>query len=151
MHRDIPPLQKCLPFNFITGYRARNLVYRHIAFMLFCHFKSCSGPNDYNELRIISHMDVTATAETSIGSFIGFHLTKTHLEGGNYYANTLLFSTCLHIAVILIFEYAYGRRSVTSVCGLVKYRSKRTVSETRLRALLATLTRPAGQISQTPN
>ena len=33
---------------------------------------------------------------------LGFHLSKTHLEGGNYYkmyAGKLLFSNCLRIAV----------------------------------------------------
>ena len=38
----------------------------------------------------ILNADITATAETSFVSFVGFHLTKTHLEGGNYYADVII-------------------------------------------------------------
>ena len=34
-------------------------------------------------------------------SLIGFHPIKMHVEDGNYYADYLLFSNCLRIAVIL--------------------------------------------------
>ena len=44
-------------------------------------------PNDSNELSVRSHTGVTVTAETSVVSVIDFHPTKTHPEGGNYYAN----------------------------------------------------------------
>ena len=46
-------------------------------------------------------MGETATAATSVVSFIGFHPTKSHLEDGNYYADKSLFSYCLHTSVIL--------------------------------------------------
>ena len=67
----------------------------------FCNFLSCSGPNDSNELCILSHMGVTATAEASVVRFIGFRPTKTHLEGRNYSAEFFLFSNGLPIAVIV--------------------------------------------------
>ena len=54
-------------------------------------------PNDSNELCVVPH---SVTAEASVVHFIDFHPTKTHLEGGNHYANKLLLSNCLHIVVI---------------------------------------------------
>jgi len=47
--------------------------------------------NDSNELYTLSHTAVTATAETSVVCFIDIHPTETQLEGGNYYADKLLF------------------------------------------------------------
>ena len=70
----------------------------------FCYFAIFSHVpvlNGCNEPCIISLMDVTATAETSVVNVIGFHLTKTNLEGGNYYGDKLLFYNCLPIAVNL--------------------------------------------------
>ena len=46
-------------------------------------------------------MCVTATIIYSSVRFISFHLTKTHLQGGNYYADKLLVSNCLPAAVIV--------------------------------------------------
>jgi len=46
-------------------------------------------------------LDLTATAETATVHLIGFHPTKTHLDGAKYYADKLVFSICLHTAVIL--------------------------------------------------
>ena len=45
--------------------------------------------------------DVSATAETSVISLIDVHPTKRNLEGGNYFAAKLLFTTCLSITAIL--------------------------------------------------
>ena len=42
----------------------------------------------------------TLPAETSVVGFIGFH-TKTHLEGEKYYADKLLFTNYLCMAVIV--------------------------------------------------
>jgi len=47
-------------------------------------------PVDSNEC-ILSLTDVTVTTETPVASFEGFHQTKIHLEGENYYADKLLF------------------------------------------------------------
>ena len=57
--------------------------------------------NDSNELCIISHTGGTVRADTSVVSFIGFHPTTNCLESRNYYADKLLFSNCLRIAVNL--------------------------------------------------
>jgi len=38
--------------------------------MLFCYLHTWFGPNDFNELCILSHMDVAATAKTSVVCFI---------------------------------------------------------------------------------
>ena len=45
-------------------------------------------------------MRLSATAKTSVVSFIGFH-KKTHLEGENYHADMILFENSLCIAVIV--------------------------------------------------
>jgi len=66
-----------------------------------------------NKLRILSHTGVTATAEISV-SCIRFHSTKTNLEGGYYYVDKLLFSNCLHIAVILTWNMFTDNKSGTS-------------------------------------
>ena len=67
-------------------------------FAIFSHVPVLNG---CNEPCVISHTDVTAKAETSVVNVIGIHPIKTHLKGGNYYADKLLFSNCLHIAVNL--------------------------------------------------
>jgi len=48
------------------------VVSSYVAFMLFCHFYSCSGHNDSNELCTLSHTSVTATAEPSAVSLYWF-------------------------------------------------------------------------------
>jgi len=76
---------------------------------------------DSSELCSLSHTGVTATAESSTVCFIVFHPTKTCLEGGNYYADKLLFSNYLHIEVIMTLNtHIYEQCSV--VCAHVKYR-----------------------------
>ena len=52
--------------------------------------------------------------EDSSVSFIGFHLTKTHVEGGNYDADKLSFSNYLHIAVIFFFNILMDNEVGTS-------------------------------------
>ena len=68
--------------------------------MLFCHFRSSSGLQRLERAIYCSPCRVTATAEASVVRFIDFHPTKTHLEGGNGYADKLLFSNCLRIVII---------------------------------------------------
>ena len=71
---------------------------------------------DTNELCILSHTSVTATAETSVVTFIGFHATKPHLECGNYYTDTFFY--CLRIAVDLSLNTLTGNKTGTSfVCS----------------------------------
>ena len=55
--------------------------------IVLCYISVCIHdqiPNDSNELHIISHTGVIASAETSVINCIGFHPTKPNLEGGNY-------------------------------------------------------------------
>ena len=66
------------------------------AILLFCYFAIFNHvpvPKDSNELRIISETGVTATTETSVKCFIGFHPTKTR--------QVKLYSNCVRIAVSL--------------------------------------------------
>ena len=66
------------------------------AVSLLCYlaiFMNDSVPNDSNELCILSHKDVSATADTPDVSFIGFHPTKKNLE-----------------------EYAHGQRDGDRLC-----------------------------------
>ena len=98
-----------------------------IATLLLCYFASfihASEPNDLNKLCILSHTGVTATSETSVVTFIGFHPAKTHLEGGSYYADKLLFSNYLAYCSTFDFEDACGQRGPI-VYGLSKHRFKR--------------------------
>ena len=53
-----------------------------------------------NEPCILFHIDVTAAAETSIVSCIYFQARQTHLSSGNYYADSLLCTRGLYMAVI---------------------------------------------------
>ena len=77
-----------------------SLVCCHIIFVYFAIFIHVLVPDDSNELCSLSHTGTIATAETSVVCFKAFHPTKTHLEGGNYCADKLLFSTGLRIAII---------------------------------------------------
>ena len=79
----------------------------------FAIFMHDSVPNVPNEPRILSHTDVSATADTSDVSVIGLHPTKNNLE-----------------------EYAHGQREGPVVYALVKYRLKRTGNEYHLFPLL---------------
>ena len=78
-----------LVWDWSTGHTS--VVCLHIDVMLFCHFHSCSGPNDPNDLCILSHTGLYVTTGTSALCLIGLHPTKTPLEGGNYYEDKLLF------------------------------------------------------------
>ena len=71
--------------------------------LLFCHFHSRSGPHRLERyVWFFLYTGVTVTTKIYVVSFIGFHPTNTHLEGGNYYSDKSLFLLkCLHIAVIL--------------------------------------------------
>ena len=95
-------------------------------------------PNDSIEFCILSRTDVTATAETCVGSLCckcyRFPPNKTHLERGNYYVDKLvllLCSNCLRIAIILTFN-TLTDNGVGSSC--VKS-FKRTGNENYLRAI----------------
>ena len=74
---------------------------------------------------------LTATAETFIVGFIRFHPTNTHLGCGNYPTGTLIYSTCLRIAVAVTLngQHAYGQRGGVQLCvislSLVKANRKR--------------------------
>ena len=87
-------------------------------FVIFAHDPV---PNDSNMLCIILHMGITATGEICIVSFIGFHPTKTHLEGGNYYAAKFLFSNCVRIAIISTLNMLLDNAGGPVVCDHVQY------------------------------
>ena len=69
--------------------------------------------------------DVTTTAETTVVSFTCVHPTKTHLECGNHFADILLFSNSLRIAVfwfsirlkVRIMNCVFKNRSETTCRG----------------------------------
>ena len=64
--------------------------------------------------RAVNYLDTgeTATVETSVIRFISAHPTQHHLEGGNYSADNLLFSSSLHFVVTHFdCDYVYGQGS----------------------------------------
>ena len=73
-----------------------SLVCRHIGLCYFAIF--IHVPNDSNKLCIISN---TATTKTSVVSLRGLQPVTAHVEGGNYYADKLLFLNCLRFAVFV--------------------------------------------------
>ena len=83
--------------------RHAGLICRHIVLRYFAIFIHDLVPSDATELGILSPISVTVTAETSAVCLIDFHPKNIiyTIEGWNYYADKVLFSNCLHIAVIL--------------------------------------------------
>jgi len=107
-----------------------SLVYRYIGVMLFCHFHSWSGPNDSYEHW---HAGVTATAESSIVSFIIFHPTQTYIECGNCCVDKLLFST----VCVLHWLWLWIRLRTTRLCKVSLSNAQNgTVNENHVRAML---------------
>lgn len=93
-----------------------SLIWHLIVSMLCCQFHSWS---QWFEQCILLHTGVTATKETSVVKFVGFHWTQTHLEGGNCYADVIIFKLFTYCSNF-DFEYIYGWG------GFVKNCSKRT-------------------------
>ena len=91
-------------------------------------------PDDSNKLCVLSP-NGTVRAKTSVASFIGFQPTKTHLEDGNYYADKLLFSSCLRIAGILTLNMLVENNVWNQfVLDLIKFQSQGTRNENHLHA-----------------
>ena len=89
---------------------------------------------DLNELCNISHTAVTAKAETSVVSFIGFHPTQTHIDSGNYYADKLLYFKWFPYCRRFEFEYAYGHQGGNQLC-VVSLSIAQNGTETRITKL----------------
>ena len=69
-----------------------------------------------NEFPDVSTTSVPVTAGPSVVRIMGFHLTKTHIEGGKYVADKLIFSNCLRAVYCSNFDLEHSYRQLCRLC-----------------------------------
>ena len=115
---DVDPCNRTLQFNTKQG---KQVSYATISFLcyfsIFIHYMVPTMPTNYVLYRII------LTKEAIVLLLIGLHPAYINNQGGNYYADNVLFSNCLHICVILTFTM---ENEVGSSCDWSHYVSLNT-------------------------